>query len=77
MMLTISVGKIIVTPFELVVKLDGEARVTLSASSEVITLIGQGANVVACNSGQSKWSIKLDNEQQLRTVAEQLGLEIE
>lgn len=65
-------GKIIVTPHELVVRLDGEHKVTMQAASDAVQLIG-GANVVVVNGSESKWSIKLDNDQQLKQIAEQLG----
>ncbi len=76
MILPISIGKIIVTPFEIVVKLEGPCMVTMQAASESLTLIGRGANVIACNSGDAKWSIKLDNSAQLEQLAKELGLEI-
>lgn len=65
-------GKIIVTPHELVVRLDGEHKVTMQAASDAVQLIG-GANVVVVNGSESKWSIKLDNDQQLKQIAGQLG----
>ncbi|QXO16226.1 MULTISPECIES: DUF3389 domain-containing protein [Vibrio] len=69
-------GKIVVTPFELVVRLNGEHRVTLQAQSEAVQLIGKGANVISVNGSEAKWSIKLDNEQQLQQIAAELGCEI-
>ncbi len=76
MIISTQVGKIIVTPFEVVVKLAGPAMVTMQASSESITLIGRGANVIACHSGDATWSIKLDNVTQLEQIAKEVGLEI-
>lgn len=69
-------GKIIVTPFELVVRLDGEHRVTLQAQSDAIQLIGNGANVISVNGSEAKWSLKLDNEQQLQQIGAELGCDI-
>lgn len=69
-------GKIVVTPFELVVRLNGEHRVTLQAQSEAVQLIGKGANVISVNGSEAQWSIKLDNEQQLQQIAAELGCEI-
>ncbi len=72
MVIEFQYGKIIVTPHELVVRLDGEHKVTMQATSDAVQLIG-GANVVVVNGSESKWSIKLDNDQQLKQIAEQLG----
>lgn len=69
-------GKIVVTPFELVVRLNGEHRVTLQAQSDAVQLIGKGANVISVNGSETKWSIKLDNEQQLQQIGAELGCEI-
>lgn len=69
-------GKIVVTPFELVVRLNGEHRVTMQAQSDAVQLIGKGANVISVNGSEAKWSIKLDNEQQLQQIGAELGCEI-
>ncbi|KHT51740.1 DUF3389 domain-containing protein [Vibrio sinaloensis] len=70
-------GKVIVTPHELVVKLVGEHMVTLQAQIDALQLIGRGANVIAANGSETKWSIKLDDEQQLRAIANEIGIEIQ
>ncbi|MEF1290936.1 DUF3389 domain-containing protein [Vibrio sp. M260118] len=70
-------GKIIVTPHEVVVKLDGEHRVTMQAQIDAISLIGKGANVIAANGSETKWSIKLDSEEQLQHIADQVGCQIQ
>ncbi|MFB9136844.1 DUF3389 domain-containing protein [Vibrio sp. AK197] len=77
MIIPISIGKVIVTPFEVVIKLEGSQMVTLQASRDTLNLIGRGANVVACNTGEAKWSIKLDNEQQLQVLSQEIGVEID
>lgn len=76
MVIEFSGGKLIVTPFELVIRLQGENCVSLQAGSESIELIGQGANVVVANSGDTRWSVKLDNEAQLLTIAGEMGCDI-
>ncbi len=68
-------GKIIVTPHEMVVRLEGEHKATMQAASEAVQLIG-GANVVVVNGSEAKWSIKLDTELQLKQIANHLGCEI-
>lgn len=70
-------GKIIVTPHELVVKMSGENMITLQAQSDAISLIGRGANVIAANGSETKWSIKLDSEEQLLKVASEIGCDVE
>ena len=69
-------GKVIVTPFEIVVRLDGEHRVTMQAQTDAVQLIGKGANVISVNGAECKWSIKMDNEQQLRQIASEIGCDI-
>lgn len=70
-------GKIIATPHEIVVKLIGEHMVTLQAQTDAIQLIGRGANVIAANGSETKWSIKLDNEAQLKALADEIGIDIQ
>lgn len=77
MMITFSGGKIIATPYEVVVKLTGVHMVTLQAQNDAITLIGNGANVVSANGSETKWSIKLDSEQQMFELSKHIGCEIQ
>ncbi|WP_117233977.1 DUF3389 domain-containing protein [Vibrio maerlii] len=76
MVLNTSFGKIILTPYEIVIRIQGEQHVTLQAQADAIELIGQGANVVMVNGSESKWSLKLDNPEQLTVISEQLGCDI-
>lgn len=73
MVIECSWGKIVVTPFELVVRLEGEHRVTMQAQTDAVQLIGQGANVISVNGSECKWSVKLDNAEQLRQIAAEIG----
>lgn len=77
MLIEFSAGKIIVTAHELVIRIAGEHRLTLQAQTDAVQLIGRGANVISALGSETKWSIKLDNEQQLRAVALALGINIE
>lgn len=77
MVISFKGGKIIATPHETVVKLEGELMVTLQAQNDAITLIGRGANVIAVNGSESKWSIKLESEDQLRQIANEIGCDIQ
>mgnify|MGYP001189013486 FL=1 len=77
MVIDFSHGKMIVTVHELVIKLTGAHMVTLQAQTDAVQLIGRGANVVAVNCSEAKWSIKLDNEAQLSELAAQLGISIQ
>lgn len=72
MVITFKGGKIIATAHEIVVRLEGEHRVTLQAQVDSIQLIGKGANVISANGSECKWSIKLDNEQQLNELSAEL-----
>ncbi|WP_295890879.1 DUF3389 domain-containing protein [uncultured Vibrio sp.] len=76
MVIEIKSGKIIATAHEIIVKLNGDQHVAMQAQSDSITLIGKGANVVVANEGGCKWSVKLDNEQQLELLSSQLGCAI-
>lgn len=77
MVIDFSGGKIIVTPHELVIKVSSVHRISLQAHADAISLIGRGANVIAANGSENKWSIKLDNEQQLNQIAGQIGVEVQ
>ncbi|MCG9682281.1 DUF3389 domain-containing protein [Vibrio sp. Isolate23] len=70
-------GKIIVTVHEIVVKVASEHMITLSAQIDAIQLIGRGANVIAANGSETKWSIKLDNAQQLSEISSEIGIDIQ
>ncbi|GAM55853.1 phosphotransferase system IIA component [Vibrio ishigakensis] len=52
-------GKIVVTPHEIMIRLFGEQRMTLQAHTDVIQLMG---NVLVVHDAQSRWSVKLDSE---------------
>ncbi|ERM53280.1 DUF3389 domain-containing protein [Vibrio mimicus] len=74
MVIQLKSGKIILTTHEVVVRLGQE--VTLQAQADAITLMGNGANVMIANGSETKWSIKLDDETQLRTIAQTLGCDV-
>lgn len=76
MVIEFSQGKIIVTPHEVVVRLSGDHAITLSAQSDALQLIGRGANVIVANGAECKWSLKLDSQDQLVEISEQLGIAI-
>ncbi|ROV57864.1 DUF3389 domain-containing protein [Vibrio ponticus] len=77
MVIEFSVGKIIATPHEIVIKIIGDQMLTLQAQTDAVQLIGRGANVIAVNCSEAKWSIKLDNEQQLVQLSDQIGIAIQ
>lgn len=76
MVIEFQYGKIIVNQHELVIRIDAEHKTTLQAVSESVQLIS-GANVVVVNTSEAKWSIKLDNELQLKQLSHQLGCSID
>ncbi|AVF61829.1 DUF3389 domain-containing protein [Vibrio diabolicus] len=77
MVIEFSLGKIIATQREIVIKLSGSAMVTLQAQTDSIQLLGRGANVVLSHCAECKWSIKLDNEEQLADLAREIGIDIQ
>ncbi|ELR65551.1 Phosphotransferase system IIA component [Photobacterium marinum] len=76
MNLTFSEGRIIANQHELVVRLNGNSRVTMQALADDITLIG-GANVITASGSGVNWSVRLDNEEQLHEVAEAIGIAVQ
>ncbi|HHF2858166.1 DUF3389 domain-containing protein [Vibrio diabolicus] len=77
MVIEFSLGKIIATQREIVIKLSGSAMVALQAQTDSIQLLGRGANVVLSHGAECKWSIKLDNEEQLADLAREIGIDIQ
>ncbi|RYU67681.1 DUF3389 domain-containing protein [Aliivibrio finisterrensis] len=76
MKVTFSEGDIVVNPHEMVVRLNNTSRVTMQAETDALTLIG-GVNVISAVGSGMKWSIKLDNAEQLEILAQELGIAIE
>nr|WP_319557192.1 DUF3389 domain-containing protein [uncultured Vibrio sp.] len=77
MVIEFSLGKVIATQREVVIKLTGASMVTLQAQTDAVQLLGRGANVVLCHGAECKWSIKLDNEAQLTELSHEIGLDIQ
>ncbi|EGQ9713917.1 DUF3389 domain-containing protein [Vibrio alginolyticus] len=77
MVIEFSLGKIIATQREIVIKLSGSAMVTLQAQTDAIQLLGRGANVVLSHGAECKWSIKLDSEEQLAELSREIGIDIQ
>lgn len=76
MVIEFSAGKIIVTQFEIVIRIAGDHHISMQAQTDAVSLIGRGANVIAVHGAESTWSIKLDDESQLKAVAEAMGIGI-
>lgn len=76
MKITFSEGDIIANQHELVVRLNNSSRTTVQAEIDALTLIG-GANVISAVGSGMKWSIKLDNSEQLELLAQEIGIAIE
>lgn len=77
MVIEFKYGKIIATQHEVMIRLDGEHRTMMQATADAVQLMGNGANVVVVNCSEAKWSIKLDNEQQLEQLADRIGCSIQ
>ena len=77
MVIEFSLGKIIATQREIVIKISGSAMVTLQAQTDAIQLLGRGANVVLSHGAECKWTIKLDNEEHLAELSREIGTDIQ
>ncbi|WP_087016521.1 DUF3389 family protein [Thaumasiovibrio subtropicus] len=75
MKLAFSRGDIYVTPHEVVVKFNDETALTLKAAIDTVFLY-QAAKVIAVRGSGAEWSMKLDNEEQLVTLAELASIEL-
>ncbi|OCH36391.1 DUF3389 domain-containing protein [Aliivibrio fischeri] len=76
MKISFSEGDIIANQREIVIRLSNKSKTTLQAEVDAITLIG-GANVINAVGSGAKWSVKLDDEEQLQQLAEEIGIAIE
>ncbi|WP_028864605.1 DUF3389 domain-containing protein [Psychromonas aquimarina] len=76
MLISFSQGKIIANNREIMIKLSGEARITLQAQVDEITLIGS-ANVITALGSGINWSVSLDDSEQLQTVAQETGIAVQ
>ncbi|CAH0529581.1 DUF3389 family protein [Vibrio hippocampi] len=74
MMMEFSQGKVIVAGQEIVVRLN-QASVTLQAHIDGVQLLLPGC-VLLANGAECKWSLKLDNQQQVEQIAQATGIEI-
>ena len=75
MIINFKQGRIIATQREVVVRIDGNCRVNLQAQVDELTLIS-GANVVSAVGSGINWSIKLDSDEQLQQLANEIGIAI-
>ncbi|QYJ77547.1 DUF3389 domain-containing protein [Shewanella acanthi] len=75
MVIDFSQGKLIVTEHEVQLRLN-VANVVLQSQAEDISLRHSPPMLIA-NGGSVRWSLKLDNEIQLHTLAEILGVEVQ
>ena len=75
MLITFSQGKIIANNREIMVKLEGEANVTLQALVDEITLITD-VNVISAVGSGINWSVRLDNNEQLALLSSQTGIAV-
>lgn len=75
MIITFSQGKIIATQHEVVIRIDGCCRMMMQAQVDELTLIG-GANVITALGSGLHWSVKLDTDEQLQQLADEIGIAI-
>ncbi|WP_305368910.1 DUF3389 domain-containing protein [Photobacterium leiognathi] len=75
MIIELEQGKIIATQHEVVVRINGNARINPQAQIDELTLIA-GANVVTAVGSGINWSVKLDSNEQLQLLADEIGIAI-
>ena len=75
MLINFSQGKIIANNREVMVKLEGDARITLQAQVDEIALIG-GPNVINAVGSGINWSVRLDSSEQLHALETETGIAI-
>lgn len=75
MLISFSQGKVIANQREVMIKLEGDARVTLQATVDELELIGTANVITAMGSGLS-WSVRLDDNQQLQSLSSETGIAI-
>jgi len=75
MLIPFSQGRIIANNREVMIKIEGDARITLQAQVDEIELIGT-ANVITAVGSGINWSIRLDDSDQLQTLASETGIAI-
>jgi len=75
MLIPFSQGRIIANNREVMIKIEGDARITLQAQVDELDLIG-GANVITAVGSGINWSIRLDDSKQLQTLATETGIAI-
>ncbi|WP_163920441.1 DUF3389 domain-containing protein [Photobacterium sp. Alg240-V54] len=75
MIITFSQGKIIATQHEVVIRIEGDCRITMQAQVDELTLIGGGNVITAVGSGLN-WSVKLDTDEQMQQLAAEIGIAI-
>ncbi|AAN55049.1 DUF3389 domain-containing protein [Shewanella oneidensis MR-1] len=73
MVLDFSQGKLIATEFEVQIRLS-VANVVLQASAEDVSLRLDPPMIIA-NGGSVRWSMKLDNSDQLQSLQALLGID--
>jgi hypothetical protein len=73
MLIIFSQGRIIANNREIMVKLEGDAKVTLQAQVDELQLFG-GANVITAVGSGINWSVHLDNSEQLQILSSEIGI---
>ncbi len=74
MVINFSSGKVIATPHEVVVRYQ-VGQITLQSQVDALQLI-LPACILSANGAECKWSIKLDDESQVKAISEACSIEI-
>ncbi|WP_415229205.1 DUF3389 domain-containing protein [Psychromonas sp.] len=76
MLIQFNQGRIVANNRDIMIKLEGDAKVTLQAQVDEVALIG-GANVITALGSGLSWSVRLDNRDQLDSLAAAIGIAIQ
>ena len=75
MIIVFSQGKIIANHREVMVKLSGDAKITLQVQVDELELIG-GVHVIKAVGSGINWSVRLDDNDQLQALALETGIAV-
>jgi len=75
MLINFTQGKIIANHREVMVKLEGDANITLQSQVDELELIG-GVNVLNAVGNGVNWAVRVDNDEQLQALSTEIGIAI-
>lgn len=76
MLIKFNQGRIVANNRDIMIKLEGQASVTLQAQVDDVALLGD-ANVITVLGSGISWSVRLDSREQLDNLAAAIGIAIQ